>query len=109
MSPYASHPPAQGLGVLLCSFTQPYQPSPIWLSGWPRIVLSRLARRSNALRPAHSALSLYFVTRLTEGFNHVVTSIVAPVASGWSNLPGGACTHWKAPPYHGARQKQFLA
>ena len=26
----------------------------------------------------------------------------APVASGWSESPGGACTHWKAPPYHGA-------
>jgi hypothetical protein len=24
-------------------------------------------------------------------------------------LPGGACTHWKAPPYHGARQKQPMA
>src|SRR6266850_6403877 len=23
-------------------------------------------------------------------------------------LPGGACTHWKAPPCHGARQKQTL-
>jgi hypothetical protein len=21
-------------------------------------------------------------------------------------LPGGSCTHWKAPPLHGARQKQ---
>jgi hypothetical protein len=20
--------------------------------------------------------------------------------------PGGACTHWKAPPFHGARQQQ---
>jgi hypothetical protein len=27
----------------------------------------------------------------------------APVASGWSESPGGACTHWKAPPCHGAR------
>jgi len=27
-----------------------------------------------------------------------------PVASGWSGLPGGIRTHWKAPPYHGARQ-----
>jgi hypothetical protein len=26
----------------------------------------------------------------------------APVASGWSESPGGACTHWKAPPCHGA-------
>ena len=24
-------------------------------------------------------------------------------------LPGGACTHWKAPPFHGARQKQTFA
>ena len=25
-------------------------------------------------------------------------------ASGWSSSPGGPLTHWKAPPYHGARQ-----
>ena len=24
-------------------------------------------------------------------------------------LPGGACTHWKAPPLHGARQKRPIA
>jgi hypothetical protein len=42
------------------------------------------------------ALPPYFVARLTEGFNHFVTSIVAPVASGWSKLPGGAFTHWKS-------------
>ena len=29
-------------------------------------------------------------------------SMTAPVASGWSELPGGPCTHWKAPPCHGA-------
>jgi class 3 adenylate cyclase len=32
--------------------------------------------------------------------------MTAPIASGWSGLPGGACTHWKAPPLHGARQLQ---
>src|SRR5258708_19611757 len=42
---------------------------------------------------------------LPEGFSHFVSSIAAPVASGWSGLPGGTCTHWKAPPCHGARQK----
>ena len=42
---------------------------------------------------------------LIEGFSHFVTSMTAPIASGWSGLPGGACTHWKAPPLHGARQK----
>src|SRR5208282_2333381 len=44
---------------------------------------SRLAQRSLALRPAHSRGHLY-VTRYTEGFSHFVTSMTAPVASGWS-------------------------
>src|SRR6201993_5170950 len=40
---------------------------------------------------------------LIEGFSHFVTSMTAPIASGGSESPGGACTHWKAPPCHGAR------
>ena len=44
---------------------------------------SRLARRLLALRPAHSRRHLY-VTCYTEGFSHFVTSMTAPVASGWS-------------------------
>ena len=44
---------------------------------------SRLARRLLALRPAHSRSHLY-VTSYTEGFSHFVTSMTAPVASGWS-------------------------
>src|SRR5208283_3381039 len=64
---------------------------------------SRLARRSLGLRPAHSRRHLY-VTSYTEGFSHFVTSMTTPVASGWSVSPGGACTHWKAPPSHGARR-----
>src|SRR6516165_5243763 len=39
---------------------------------------------------------------LIEGFSHFVTSMTAPIASGWSESPGGPCTHWKAPPCHGA-------
>src|SRR5689334_5674282 len=39
---------------------------------------------------------------LIEGFSHFVTSMTAPIASGGSESPGGACTHWKAPPFHGA-------
>jgi hypothetical protein len=35
------------------------------------------------------ALPPYVVARLTEGFNHFVTSIVAPVASGWSGCRVG--------------------
>jgi hypothetical protein len=45
---------------------------------------------------------------LPEGFSHFVTSMTAPVASGWSNWPGGALTHWKAPPCHGAPSEQKL-
>src|SRR5215472_16764997 len=38
--------------------------------------------------------------QLSEGFRHFVSSMPAPVASGGSESPGGACTHWKAPPCH---------
>src|SRR5262249_52306741 len=41
--------------------------------------------------------------QLSEGFRHFVSSMPAPVASGGSESPGGPCTHWKAPPCHGAR------
>ena len=34
--------------------------------------------------------------------------MTAPIASGWSESPGGACTHWKAPPCHGARRNPSL-
>jgi hypothetical protein len=43
---------------------------------------------SLALRPAHSRGHLY-VTSCTEGFNHFVTSMTAPVASGWSGCRVG--------------------
>src|SRR5204863_8802445 len=45
---------------------------------------------------------------LIEGFSHFVTSMTAPIASGWSESPGGTCTHWKAPPCHGAPPKPSL-
>src|SRR5271168_4274058 len=65
------------------------------------LLLAGLPAHSLALRPAHSRRHLY-VTCYTEGFSHFVTSMTAPVASGWSGWPGGARTHWKAPPCHGA-------
>jgi hypothetical protein len=45
---------------------------------------------------------------LIEGFSHFVTSMTAPIASGGSESPGGACTHWKAPPCHGAHPTETL-
>src|SRR5271154_2368997 len=47
------------------------------------ILLAGLPAHSLALRPAHSRGHLY-VTSDTEGFSHFVTSMTAPVASGWS-------------------------
>ena len=49
---------------------------------------SRIAQRSLALRPAHLRRHLY-VTCYTEGFSHFVTSMTAPVASGWSGCRVG--------------------
>src|SRR5436309_6376466 len=49
---------------------------------------SRLAQRSLALRPAHSRCH-QFVARLPEGFSHLVASMTAPVASGWSGCRVG--------------------
>jgi hypothetical protein len=49
---------------------------------------SRFARHSFALRPAHSRCHL-FVTRITEGSSHFVTSIAASVASGSSGCRMG--------------------
>src|ERR1700720_3258648 len=56
--------------------------------------LTRVAACTLALSPIRDTL--------IEGFSHFVTSMTAPIASGWSESPGGACTHWKAPPCHGA-------
>jgi len=42
-------------------------------------------RAATVIRGSHS-----------EGFNRFVTSAVAPVASGWSILPGGTFTHWES-------------
>ena len=53
------------------------------IMGIHRTAAEWLARRSLALRPAHSRRHLY-VTSHTKGFSHFVTSMTAPVASGWS-------------------------
>ena len=52
------------------------------------ILLAGLPAHSLALRPAHSRRHQY-VTCYTEGFSHFVTSMTAPVASGWSGCRVG--------------------
>jgi hypothetical protein len=104
----AATTPAQRLGVPLRSFTQPYQPSPKGLSGRPaHCPFSRLARRSLAMRPAHSRCH-QFVTR----YPKASASSLPP----WPLrlLPAGAFAgwdlhRWKAPPYHGAHPQGTFA
>src|SRR5689334_21725631 len=63
---------------------QSCQPSPIWLSGRPA------HRPFRGLLGVHSRCGLHtravtvFRDTLSEGFSYFVTSIAAPVASGWS-------------------------
>src|ERR1700747_2618542 len=90
-------------------FAQSCQPALIWPSGRP------VHRPFRGLLGVHSRYGLHtravtvYRDTLSEGFSHFVTSVAAPVASGWSVSPGGICTHWKAPPCHGAHPKRTLA
>ena len=79
--------PAQGLGHCFAHF-------PPALSAFPALAgrsacatsFSRIAQRSLTLRPAHSPSHL--MTLYTRGFSHFVTSMTAPIASGWSKIAG---------------------
>src|SRR5437879_8706592 len=70
-------------------FTQPYQPSPKGSSGRPA------HRPFRGLLGVHSRYGLHtravtvYRDTLSEGFSHFVTSIAAPVASGWSGCRVG--------------------
>ena len=87
-------------------FTQPYQPSPIWQSGRPAHCPFRGLLGVHSRYGLHTRAVTVFRDTLSEGFSHFVTSIAAPVASGWSGCRVGFRTHWKAPPFHGARQER---
>ncbi len=55
-----------------------------------------------------SKKSWLLVIQMPEGFSHFVTSMTAPVASGWSDSRVGLAPTGKAPPYHGAHPKRSL-
>src|ERR1700681_4232574 len=76
-------------GTASLTLPQSCQPSPIWQSGRPvhcpfRGLLGVLSRYGLHTR----AVTVYRDT-LTEGFSHFVTSMTAPVASGWSGCRVG--------------------
>ena len=64
---------------------------------------ARCTWRSSWVRPVASGYLGGIRTRQTARHCQAATS----GASGWSSSPGGPLTHWKAPPYHGARQPRW--
>src|SRR5271156_5096173 len=81
--------PAQRLGPASLTSPQSCQPSPIWQSGRP------VHRHFRGLLGVHSRYGLHtravtvYRDTLTVGFSHFVTSMTAPVASGWSGCRVG--------------------
>ena len=90
-------------------FAQPCQPSPIWRSGRPA------HRPFRGLLGVHSRYGLH--TRAVTVYRDPLIRRLQPLrflhsCSGCfrlERLPGGTCTHWKAPPFHGARHFQTHA
>src|ERR1700675_3127174 len=68
---------------------------------------SGLARRSLALRPAHSRGHL-FVTRYPKASDISSPPCLLRLLPAGAMSPGGPRTHWKAPPCHGAPPFQPL-
>src|SRR4029077_9804840 len=73
--------PTQRPGVLFRSFTLPYQPSPIILSGRPAHCPFRGLLGVHSRYGLHTRAVTVFRDPLSEGFSHFVTSMTAPVAS----------------------------
>src|ERR1700720_3047937 len=70
-------------------FTQPCQPSPIWQSGRPAHCPFQGLLGVHSRYGLHTRAVTVFRDTLSEGFSHFVTSIAAPVASGWSGCRMG--------------------
>ena len=90
-------------------FAQPCQPSPIWQSGRPAHCPFRGLLGVHSRYGLHTRAVTVFRDSLSEGFSHFVTSMTAPVASGWSGRRVGLAPTGKAPPFHGARHKRTHA
>ena len=83
------YPGCSSWAHFFAQFAQPFQPSPIWQSGRPT------RRPFRGLLDVHSRYGLHtravtvYRDTLTRGFSHFVTSMTAPVASGWSGCRVG--------------------
>src|ERR1700756_4134631 len=83
----------------------PYQPSPKPLSCRPahRPFRGLLGVHSRCGLHTRAVTKIATVIRRLQTFRHLHA---CPGCFRLERLPGGACTHWKAPPCHGARGKQ---
>src|SRR6202050_354631 len=73
---------------LLC-FPQPYQPSPKGSSGRPAHLTFRGLLGVHSRYGLHTRAVTVYRETLPESFSHFVTSVTAPVASGWSGCRVG--------------------
>jgi hypothetical protein len=83
------HYPGAAVGLTFAHSTQPYQPSPKGLSGRPAHCPFRGLLGVHSRYGLHTRAVTVYRDTLTEGFSHFVTSIAAPVASGWSDCRVG--------------------
>src|ERR1700680_4807770 len=82
-------PRRSGWAYCFAHFTQPYQPSPIWPSGRPAHCPFRGLLGVHSRYGLHTRAGTVYSVTLSEGFSHFVTSMTAPVASGWSGCRVG--------------------
>src|SRR5262245_43775605 len=101
--------PAQQLGVCFAHSSQPCQPSPKTRSGRPAHCPFRGLLGVHSRYGLHTRAVTVYRDTLTEGFSHFVTSIAAPVASGWSVRRVGFSPTGKVPPFHGAHPLRTLS
>src|SRR5262249_5591108 len=71
--------------------------------------LGRERRRPPRRAGRAADIALVVWLKRSKPLRHFVSPMPAPVAFGCSESPGGACTHWKAPPFHGARRHRPFA
>src|SRR5512132_62127 len=99
-----------------CSLTQSYQPSPKGSSGRPAHCPFRGLLGVHSRYGLHTRAVTVYRDTLSEGFSHFVTSMTAPVASGWSGCrvglaPTGKCrlvtAHARSGLMHRSKQHHY--
>jgi hypothetical protein len=78
------YPGAAAWAYCFAHSPQPYQPSPKGDSGWPAHHPFRGLLGVHSRYGLHTRAVTVYRDTLTRGFSHFVTSMTAPVASGWS-------------------------